>query len=302
MRALGVAIVVILLVVGLIFGISSICKVPAGYVAVQYDMHGGVRDKTLTQGWHFHAPTVKTTLYTVGIEQSYLTASKQGDSPDDDSFSASTKEGKAIQIDLTYTYQFDANEVTKVFTQFKGQSGKEVRDSFIKPKIISWTKEVIARHPVTDILGAERANINADLAQYLADKFKPFGIIISDASLINIEVDANTMTAINEKITAQQNAERQAIENQTNIDRAKAEAEAKIESANAQAEATRISAEAEADAILLKAEAEAKANEMLNKTLTDEVLDAKKIEAWDGTLPTTIMGDSNSNSVLVQVP
>lgn len=64
---------------------------------------------------------------------------------------------------MTFTYQYKPESVTTVYSQFKGQSGQEVRDSFIKPNIISWTKEVLAKYKVSDILGSERANVNIAL-------------------------------------------------------------------------------------------------------------------------------------------
>ena len=179
----GAVIVAVIVIIGLVILSMSITKVPAGYVGVKYNMNGGVEGDVLDQGWHFKSPTVKVTLYTVGIEQSYLTSGKNGDSPDNDSFSASSSEGKSIQIDLTYTYNYQHDKVSEVFTKFKGQSGKTVRDSFIKPNIISWTKEVIARYKVSDVLGEKRADVNAALTKYLADKFDPYGISISNVSM-----------------------------------------------------------------------------------------------------------------------
>lgn len=261
----GVAIVLVII-------LTMLCsvRVPAGYVAVQYSLNGGVKDKVLTQGWHLISPTVKTTKYTVGIEQSYLTSDKRGDSEDDESFTASSAEGKAIDIDLTFTYQYQPESVTKVFTQFKGQSGKEVRDSFIKPNIISWTKEVVARYNVADILGAEKANVNIALTEYISKKFAPYGITISNVSLINVGVDKKTREVINDKIAAQQKAETQKIENQTKVEKAEADAKAK----------------------LIEAEAEAKANQLIQKSLTDGVLKQQYIEKWDGKLPTVQSNDS----------
>lgn len=200
----------------------------------------------------------------------------------DESFSASSSEGKAITLDLTFTYQFQQDNVDKVFTKFKGQDGKSVRDSFIKPNIISWTKEVVARYKVSDILGSERANVNIALSDYLADKFNPYGITVSNVSLINITVDEETQKAINAKITAQQNAETQAINNQTEID--KAEAEAKVKLTNAQAEA---------DAAKIKAEAKAEANKKLAASITKELIENNKIDKWNGELP-EYMGDGLS--------
>lgn len=196
----GAVIAAVIIIIGLIILSMSITKVPAGYVGVKYNMNGGVEGDVLDQGWHFKSPTVKVTLYTVGIEQSYLTSGKNGDSPDNDSFSASSSEGKSIQIDLTYTYNYQHDKVSEVFTKFKGQSGKTVRDSFIKPNIISWTKEVIARYKVSDVLGEKRADVNAALTKYLADKFDPYGISISNVSMINASVDKETQKAINSKI------------------------------------------------------------------------------------------------------
>lgn len=268
MKKLGGFVVVIVLVIGVIICMKSLVKVPAGYVAVQYNANGGVKKEVLNQGWHWKSPMVKTTLYTVGLEQSYLTASKKGDSPDDDSFTASSSEGKSMTLELTYTYQYKPNSVADVFTRFKGQSGKEVRDSFIKPNIVSWTKEIVANYKVSDILGSERANINNAVSDYLAKKFEPYGITISNVSLINIDVDKDTMKAINAKIKAQQDAETQAIQNQTNIDKAKADAEAEVTKAQGDANAKVIAAQAEADA-----------NAKINSSITDQLIRMKEAEA-----------------------
>lgn len=250
-------------------------RVPAGYVAVQYNLNGGVKEEVLTQGWHMIPPTTHTTLYTVGIEQSYLTSDDKGDSKEDESFTASSAEGKAIDIDLTFTYQYQPENVKDVFIKFKGQSGKEVRDSFIKPNIISWTKEVVAKYNVADILGAEKANVNLALTDYISKKFEPYGITISNVSLINVSVDKKTREVINDKIAAQQKAETQKIENQTKVEKAEADAKAKI----------------------IEAEAEAKANELKRKQLTKELLMEQYIEKWNGKLPKV----SNGNEMIYDI-
>lgn len=284
---LGGIVLALVIIIGVIMLALCTVRVPAGYVAVQYSMNGGVKDEVLTQGWHLVSPTTKTTLYTIGIEQSYLTAGDNGDSEGDESFTASSSEGKAMTIDLTFTYQYQAENVTDVFTRFKGQSGKDVRDSFIKPNIVSWTKEVIARYKVSDILGEERANVNLALSEYLSEKFEKYGITISNVSLINIEVDEETRQAISAKITAQQNADTQAINNQTAIDKAEAEAQVK-----------RTEAQASADAKLIEAEAEAEANRLLQESLNGMILQQEYIDKWNGELPDIVTGDSSTSLMI----
>ena len=277
----GGVVLAVAAIIALIVVVLCVTRVPAGYVAVQYSMNGGVKDEVLSQGFHIVSPTIKTTLYTVGLEQSYLTSDERGDSETDESFSASSSEGKAIQIDLTFTYQYQPENVTGVFNRFKGQNGKDVRDSFIKPNIISWTKEVVARYRVSDVLGIERANINTALTNYLAQKFEQYGITISNVSLINVEVDEETREAINAKITAQQNAETQGINNQTAIDKATADAQV-----------ARTNAQAKADAKMIEAQAEADANKLIEQSLTTQILEQKYIEKWDGQLP-KVSGDNS---------
>ena len=268
---IGAVIIGAVIVLGIILLLMCTTRVPAGYVAVQYSLNGGVKDKVLTQGWHIVPPTVKTTKYTVGIEQSYLTKEEKGDSEGNDRFTASSAEGKAIDIDLTFTYQYKPEDVTGVFTRFKGQSGEEVKNSFIKPNIISWSKEVLAKYNVADIIGAEKENVNKAITAYVSKKFEPYGITVSNVTLINVGVDKKTREVINNKIAAQQNAETQKIKNQTKIDKAKADAEAKK----------------------LEAEGEAKANRLIEESLTDNIIKQQYIEKWDGKLPTTNAGKND---------
>lgn len=297
--AIGGIVVGVVLILGLIFGIACAKKVPAGYVGIIYSMNGGVSDDVLTQGWHLVSPTKDVVLYSVGIEQSYLTAGSNGDSKNDDSFEVPSSDGKGLKVDLTFTYRYDQDRVTSLFTKFKGQSGKEVRDSFIKPNIISWTKEVTAKYPVTEILGDERANLNIALTEYIKDKFDPYGIIVENVSLIDIDADQETRASVQRKVNAQQELELAQIEQKTaNVQAQKdkevalVEAEKEKEVAEINAEKARIKAEGDAEAIRIKAEAEAEANSKIAKSLTSELIEKEKIDKWDGVVPVITGGSS----------
>lgn len=299
----GIALAVIIVIV-LIVGFSCAKKVPAGYVGIVYSMNGGISDDVLTQGWHIVSPTKQVTLYSIGIEQSYLTAGEDGDSKNDDSFEVPSSDGKGLKVDLTFTYRYDPDRVTKLFTRFKGQSGKEVRDSFIKPNIISWTKEVTAKYPVTEILGDERANLNIALSDYIKEKFDPYGIIVENVSLIDIDADDETRASVQRKVNAQQELELAQIEQKTaNVQAQKDKevaliaAEQEKEVAQISAEKAKIKAEGEAEAIKIQAEAEAEANKEIADSLTPELIENNKISKWNGEVPTV----SGSGATIVDV-
>jgi len=267
-------------------------RVPAGYVGVVYNMNGGVDGEVLTQGWHLVAPTKKVTTYSIGIEQSYLTSEDKGDSTKDESFNIPTSDGKTVTVDLEFSYRFDESQVTDTFVMFKGRSGEEVKDTFIKPKIIAWTQEISATYPVTDIFGDKRTEINAELDVYLKEKFAPYGIIIDTVNFTNISVDEETAAAIQKKVTAQQELELANIEAQTALIQAQKEKEVAIieaeknrETAAIQAEQAKIKAEGEAEALRIAAEAEAEANRRIAESLTPELIRKIMYEQWNGQLP-----------------
>ena len=275
-------------------GLTAMCmeRVPTGYVGVVYSMAGGVTGETLNQGYHIVAPTKKVTTYSIGIEQSYLTAEDKGDSPKDESFDTPTADGKSLNCDLEFSYRFDPDRVTEVFTQFKGQSGKAVKDSFIKPKMKAWTQEVTAKYPVTDVFGDKRQELNEALDVYLKQKFEPYGIIIDTVNFTRIDTDSETQASIQKKVNAQQELELANIEAQTAKVQAQKDkevaliaAEREKETAQINAEKKKIQAQAEAEAQLIAAEAEAEANRKISESLTSALLDKIKYEKWNGNVP-----------------
>lgn len=289
---IGAVVLVIILIVGLLLVCMCTEKIPAGYVGVVYNMNGGVDGEVLGQGWHIVAPTKKVTTYSIGIEQSYLTAEDKGDSPKDESFSIPTSDGKTVKVNLEFSYRFDEERVAETFTKFKGKSGEDIKDTFIKPKIIAWTQEVSANYPVTDIFGDKRTQINAELDVYLRDKFDPYGIIIDTVNFTDISVDDETAAAIQKKVNAQQELELATIEAETaqiqaEKDRevARIQAEKDKEVAQIRAEQKIIAAEAEAEALRIAAEAEAEANAKIAASLTPALIEKIKFERWNGAMP-----------------
>lgn len=294
----------IIMVVAVVLGFMCMEKVPAGYVGVVYNFSTGVSGETISQGWHFVAPTKKVTIYSVGIEQSYLTSEDKGDSKKDESFSIPTSDGKTVRVNLEFSYKFDADRVSDTFVQFKGRSGETIKDTFIKPKVIAWTQEVSARYPVTDIFGDKRTEINAELDTYLKEKFLPYGIIIDTVNFTDISVDDETAAAIQKKVTAQQELELANIEAQTAKVQAEKDkqvaliaAEKDRETAQIEAEQAKIIAEGEAEAKKIAAEAEAEANRKIAESLTPELIEKIKYEQWNGELPQV----QGTNSSIVDV-
>ena len=287
----GIALAIIM-ILALVLCFFCTEKIPAGYVGVVYNMNGGIEGETLSQGFKIVAPTKKVTLYSVGLEQSYLSSEKVGDSKEDESFKIPTSDGKTVTVNLEFSYMFDPERVAETFTLFKGMSGAEIKDTFIKPKVRAWTQEVSANYPVTDIFGDKRSQINEDLDVHLKEKFDEYGIIIDTVNFTDISVDAETAAAIQKKVTAQQELELANIEAQTAEIQAKKDkevariaAEKDKEVAGIKAEQKIIAAEADAEALRIASEAEAAANKEIAASLTPSLIEKIKYEQWNGVMP-----------------
>lgn len=277
----GVALV-LMLIIG-----KSLEKIPAGYVGVIYSPSGGVKDKTLSQGWHLVNPFYKVTEYTISTEQAYLSRDIKEGSAEDDSFFVPTSDGKMVNVDLEYSYRFDPDKVTMVFTKFRGKTGDIIQETFMRGKIKTWASEVTSKFNVLDIYGSQRTKLNTLAYEHIKEEFEKYGIIIESVNFSRIGLDQATAMAIQSRVNAQQELEKQKIE------KAKAiiEAERKTIEEEGRRRVLLIQARAEAESITLKAKAIAESNDKISKSLTKELVNYEAIKKWDGKLP-QVTGDS----------
>lgn len=280
------------IVVLIICGFKCTERIPAGYVGVVYNMNGGIEKDVLRQGWKLVSPTKTITLYSTALEQSYMTKDDVGDSPNDESFEIPTKEGASLEADVAFSYSFDEARVPEVFTRFRGQDGKEILNSFIKPKMQAWIKEETSAFSMIDIVSKQRGQVNATITKKMKQRFDKYGIVIDNVALADIRPDKDTDKAIKKKIKAQEELETAKVTAETdkvNAERDKAvaliNAEKEKEAASIEAEKAKIKAEGDAEAKRIAAEAEAEANEKIAKSLTPELIEKQKIEKWNGTVP-----------------
>ncbi len=287
----GIAIGVVL-VLGILGLMLFTTKIPAGYAGIVYNMNGGIEENVRHQGWSIVFPTKTVTKYTVAREQSYMTKDNRGDSEEDESFEIPTKEGASLEVDVAFGYTFDINRLPDTFNTFRGQSGKEILDSFIKPTMQGWIKEITPHYGMIEIVSKQRGEVNAALTEEMQKRFDKYGIIIDTVTLTDVRPDEETDKAIKKKIKAQEEletakvtAEQAKVEANKEKEVALIQAEKEKETAKINAEKAKIKAEGDAEAKRIAAEAEAEANKKVAGSLTPELIEKQKIEKWNGTVP-----------------
>lgn len=262
---IGAVVVGIVLFFALICVVVCIEKIPVGYEGVQYSISGGVKDETLSQGWHVVSPTIKVKEFTISNEQLILTMDSREGSKDDESFRVATSDDASIAIDFQMSYRFIPEKLVGTYKRFKGMDGNDIVQNRVRTVLKSKVSEITTDYSLMDIYSGNRSEINNKLTDYLNDEFgNAFGIEVLDASIIDSHPDEKLQETIDARVKAQQ---------------AKAQAEAEQKTVKVEAETKLIQAQNEAEIKITEAQAEAEANRAIAESVTEELIRMKEAEA-----------------------
>lgn len=264
----GIAFCVI--VVAILCGMCTY-KINPGYSGVIYNVNGGIENETLGQGFHVVPPWKHVTEYPISTETVYYTKnSDDGERSVDNSINVNTKDGKQVNVSVTYAYHMDVDMLPAIFEKFRGQECKAIENGYVKNEMYQAINEVTSQYSLMDLVGDKRPQINDGIFKKFRESLEPYGIVIETFNLSDVVPDTQTMEAIQKVVNAQNALETAKIEKmQAEVD----------------AEKIKVSAQAKADALLIEAESQAQANYKLQQSLTPMVIDLKRIEKWDGKLP-----------------
>lgn len=263
----------------LIFGYSCTYKVDPGYAGVIYSMDGGIETETLGQGFHVVAPWKKVIEYPVSTETVYYTKNNDdGDEKKDNSINVNTKDGKQVNVSVTYAYHMDEVQLPSVFEKFRGQKSEVIEAGYMKNEMYQAINEITSQYSLMELVGDKRPQINEAILDKFRNSLEPYGIIIETFNLSDVVPDEQTKEAIQAVVNAQNALEKAKVEK---------------EQAEVDAEKARVAAKGKADAELIEAEGTAAANAKLQESLTPLIVEQRKLDKWDGKLPGIVAGDSN---------
>ena len=223
-------IIIAILLLWLFF--SSIIVVDAGETGV-YSLFGKVKDNELRSGFHLviplariHKMSIRTEEYTMSI----LTG--EGKIARDDSIASLTKEGLKVDLDITVLYKLNEEQASDIYRTV----GLRYEDKIIRPLIRSSIRGVIAQYEAKELYSEKRGEATQAIADSLKLEIESRGIIVEDVLLRNIQLPANLANSIQEKLQAEQEAQKYEFL----LQREEKEKERKIIEAEGQKESQRI--------------------------------------------------------------
>jgi regulator of protease activity HflC (stomatin/prohibitin superfamily) len=198
-------------------------------------------------------------------------------------FNVQTKDGKPLTISLSYDYSNELEKLPYIYNKFKGQNPETIQEGWLQTRIKKAALNVFSRYSVLEVF-QNQGKINSEIEQEFRKAVEEHGFIVDSVTLGAPTPDAKTAQAIQAVVDAQQKLEQLQIEK---------------EQAKVAAEKAKIEAEGKAQAKLIQAQADAKANQIINASLTDKLIELKRIEKWDGdkNVTTKVVG-SDANVIV----
>ena len=254
-------------IVGGAYTVMSLEHVGQGEVGVVYTMKDGVQEETLSPGFHFVGPTAKVKNYPVAQQQLVLSNNPADYNEDEhaDWHVDAPADGGMVKLNMTVNYNFIPDRVTDLYEKFNGMDGDQIMNNMVQNSAVAYIKEVTPTFTVMDIYSDKRSEVSKAITEYLNKKLTDeYGINISSALIIDVQLDEALQEKVKAKEQAKQDAEKAELDKQTAI---------------AQGEADKAKAEAAAAVTITNAEAQAKANQILSASITDELIRMKETEA-----------------------
>lgn len=160
-----------------------------------------------------------------------------------------SKNGLNITIDVSYRYQPTPSKLAFLHNEV----GSDYQRNIVIPDLKAATREIIGKYLPEELYSSKRETIQTEIFERTRDAITKKHIILDAVLIKDIGLPATVKEAIEEKLEAEQTA----LKFEYILDQERQEAERKV----------------------IEAEAKSKANDLLNKSLTENILKDKGIEA-----------------------
>jgi regulator of protease activity HflC (stomatin/prohibitin superfamily) len=237
-------------------------EVPAGNVGVVTNF-GQVQKVTLEPGLHVVVP----------IYQRVTNVDTRVQPHEFQEIDAASRELQTVKLTGVMNYHIDGQFASDLFQRV----GTDFAAKIIDPAFNDFIKTVVPDYSVNDIL-AKRDEIRSLAKQQLAANLAQYHIVVDDIYIANIAFSDSFQQAIEAKQVAQQQVQtEQQILAQKQI----------------QAQQAVAAAKGQADATVTLADGQAKANDLLNASLTDQILQYQYIQKLTDKITVMLLPSGN---------
>ncbi len=189
-----------------ILGISTSCikQIDAGQIGVK-SMFGKVQNDVLTSGLSFVNPLVDVSKIDIKTQNYTMSGvHDEGDKSGDDAIRALTADGLEVIMDLTVLYRVMAKDAPAILKE----TGLDFKDKIVRPITRTKIRDNAVYYTAVDLYSKKRDEFQVRIFKTIEADFKSRGLVLEQLLVRNISLPAMVKTSIEEKIKAEQEAQK----------------------------------------------------------------------------------------------
>ena len=197
-RSIGLVVIII--------GVLTSCikQIDAGQIGVK-SMFGKVQDDVITSGLSFVNPLVQ--VNTIDVRTQNYTMSgvhTEGEVAGDDAIRVLTADGLEVVIDLTVLYRVQSSEAPKIVREI----GYDFKNIIVRPITRTKIRDNAVYYTAVDLYSVKRDEFQSRIFKTIEENLKQRGLVLEQLLVRNIVLPATVKASIEDKIKAEQDAQK----------------------------------------------------------------------------------------------
>jgi prohibitin 2 len=265
-------------IVALIVIFGTLYQIDSGQEGVLLTF-GKADTNAIGPGIHIKAPLIQKIVKFDVRTQNYGADASEGTLE-----SAASSDLQQVKMRLTVNYHLASGMTPQIYTNL----GPGYEDSVIVPTVHEAAKATTAQFTAADLIN-KREQVRAEMENLLKDKFAKYNIVVEQVSITDFDFSAQFNTAIENKVTAEQQ---------------KQKADNDLQRIKVEADQVRTAAEGQRDAAIAQATGEAMRVKLVQEELSKspQYVEYIKASKWNGAYPQFYMIGGSQPNLLMQLP
>jgi regulator of protease activity HflC (stomatin/prohibitin superfamily) len=198
LRIIGLLIIVI--------GIITACivQVEAGHIGIK-KLFGQVQNNVLASGLHFINPLIDVDQMDIRTQNYTMSGiHDEGAKAADDAIRVLTADGLEVTIDLTVLYKVLPSDAPKIVRE----TGLDYTDKIVRPVSRTKIRDNAVYYDAVSLYSTKRDEFQQRIFKSIDQDFKQRGLILEQLLVRNITLPQSVKTTIEQKISAEQEAQK----------------------------------------------------------------------------------------------
>ncbi len=190
----------------LFFGLLSSCivQIGTGEVGVQI-LFGSVQNNTLSSGLHFINPLVEVQHLDIRTQNYTMSAvHSEGTKEGDDAIRVLTADGLEVVMDLTVLYKVLPSAAPDILRS----TGADYNDKIVRPLTRTKIRDNAVYYDAVALYSTKRDEFQLRIFKDIEGDFKKRGLLLEQLLIRNITLPQAVKTSIEQKISAEQDAQK----------------------------------------------------------------------------------------------